>query len=205
MRRSIKYIILGYLSGSVLFARICAKIFKRPEIILNSGDGNPGTANAFKYGGFICGVVTLFGDVAKGFVPVYRYDHSLAPDAVLPISASIVLAAPVIGHILPVFFSFHGGKGIAVTFGSALGLCPELRPLLIIAVLFILFSSIIKVTPHFSRTVLTFILIPVLTALFGCPKAVTVGFGIISAAVVLRLHMSGEKREKAKIQAIWMH
>ena len=36
-----------------------------------SPDKNPGTMNAFTYGGFRCGVFTLCGDLFKGFLPVF--------------------------------------------------------------------------------------------------------------------------------------
>ena len=58
MLRSLKFIVMGYLCGSVLFARICAKLFNKPAILLESKDKNPGAANAFQYGGFLCGILT---------------------------------------------------------------------------------------------------------------------------------------------------
>lgn len=36
MSDEIKFIIIGYLSGSVLFARICAKVLNKPEILRES-------------------------------------------------------------------------------------------------------------------------------------------------------------------------
>ena len=55
MIRSGIYIVLGYLCGSVLFARVFAGLLHRGDITACSLDGNPGTANAFLYGGFWCG------------------------------------------------------------------------------------------------------------------------------------------------------
>lgn len=49
------FILMGYLSGSILYARVFAAIFGKKGIIENSKDKNPGTANAFMYGGFACG------------------------------------------------------------------------------------------------------------------------------------------------------
>ena len=65
MIKTIGFILLGYFSGSVLYARIFAKLFKKDNLIENSKDKNPGTANAFMYGGFWCGVLTLIFDLAK--------------------------------------------------------------------------------------------------------------------------------------------
>lgn len=104
----------------------------------------PGAANAFTYGGFFCGIITLFGDILKGFLPVYCY---LLNAGGMSFNLTLVLAAPVIGHILPVFYHFKGGKGIAVTFGCLLGLFPDIRPALILAAAFIFFSLIIRIIP----------------------------------------------------------
>ena len=43
----------GYLSGSVLYAYLIPKQFCHVDIRTLSDDGNPGTANAFKYAGFL--------------------------------------------------------------------------------------------------------------------------------------------------------
>ena len=67
------FICLGYLSGSVLYARVFAGIFNREDMFLQSGDHNPGTANAFLYGGFWCGLFTLIFDILKGFLPVFLF------------------------------------------------------------------------------------------------------------------------------------
>lgn len=64
-RRFIYY--FGYLLGSILFARLGGLIFKKTDIMAESPDKNPGTMNAFTYGGFRCGVFTLCGDLLKGF------------------------------------------------------------------------------------------------------------------------------------------
>ena len=71
--RIIGFILLGYLSGSILYARVFARLFGKEDIIVNSKDHNPGTANAFMYGGFWCGLLTLICDIAKGCVPVYAF------------------------------------------------------------------------------------------------------------------------------------
>ena len=73
MIRMIEYMILGYLSGSVLYARVFSRLLGKDNIYDRSKDRNPGTANAFTYGGFWCGAGTLLGDLIKGFVPVWLY------------------------------------------------------------------------------------------------------------------------------------
>ena len=54
--REIFFICFGYLLGSILFARLFGLLFAHKDITQNTADGNPGTANAFLQGGFLCGV-----------------------------------------------------------------------------------------------------------------------------------------------------
>lgn len=122
MTTTLLFIAFGYFSGSVLFAKVTSKVFHKPAILQDSKDGNPGTANAFQYGGFWCGTITLFGDLLKGAIPVYLYQKSGGNFIDMPALAALVLIAPVLGHAFPAFYRFRGGKGIAVTFGCLLGL-----------------------------------------------------------------------------------
>lgn len=73
MKEAFFFIIIGYLSGSILFAPLFGKLLRGRDVLTESSDGNPGAANAFKYGGFWCGVLTLCGDMAKGFLPMHFY------------------------------------------------------------------------------------------------------------------------------------
>ena len=92
--RDALYIIFGYLLGSILFARLGGLIFKKTDIMAESPDKNPGTMNAFTYGGFRCGVFTLCGDLFKGFLPVFLYRSGELPEN--PLMLSFVMAAPVL-------------------------------------------------------------------------------------------------------------
>ena len=51
MIRELVFIVSGYLMGGILFARLAAALLRRPNVVEGSEDGNPGTANAFQYGG----------------------------------------------------------------------------------------------------------------------------------------------------------
>lgn len=205
MMRAVQYMVLGYLSGSILFARICAKCFHKPQILEKSKDGNPGTANAFQYGGFCCGVITLAGDLAKGLLPVLLYIRGGGDFAAMPIASALVLAAPVVGHAFPIYYGFQGGKGIAVTFGCLLGLSANRTPVFLLALLFLFFSLILRVTPHFSRTIVTYI-----ATFYGLlrlheAQGIVIGFGLITAVVFLRMYQSKEQRERMKVNLLWRH
>ena len=205
MMRTLWFVIFGYLSGSILYARVFGRWLKKEDIFKETKDQNPGTANAFMQGGFLCGMLTLSGDLLKGFLPVFLYLSS-NPDVMLrDPGLSLVMAAPVLGHIFPVFFGFHGGKGIAVTFGSLLGLLPMARPVLFLAAFFVFFSLILKVAPHFYRTIATYLAALVCMIFVLRDAAVSAGFFLITGLVIYRMHKSSEKRENMRISLLWMH
>lgn len=70
MFRIICYTMIGYLSGSILYAPLWARLLHRGDILTESEDHNPGTVNAFVYGGFACGFLTLLCELLKGYLPV---------------------------------------------------------------------------------------------------------------------------------------
>ena len=145
MFQTVLFVCVGYLSGSVLYALIFAGILKKEDILAQSSDHNPGTANAFMYGGFWCGLFTLLFDLLKGFIPVYLFMHYGNAAKAAPFMAALVIAAPVIGHAFPVFYGFRGGKGIAVTFGCLAGLIPALEAFWVLVFFFIGFSTVLQV------------------------------------------------------------
>lgn len=200
MEKLLCFGLLGYLSGSVLYARVFGRLFHRSEIIRDSRDHNPGTANAFQYGGFWCGLLTLWGDLLKGFVPVWLYLRTGGD----PVGLGLVLATPVLGHIFPVFFRFRGGKGIATTFGCLLGLLPWGVPILAFAASFIGFSVVLRVSPHFYRTIAAYVVTLGILWALGAGIAVCGGFLAITGAVCLRLHRSEELRERLEVKLLWM-
>lgn len=202
--RDLMYIVCGYLCGSLLFARLLGRLFYRSDVTQNGDDKNPGTFNAFKCGGFIMGCLTLLGDLAKGFLPVFMYRRGL--DGEPDLWFAFVLAAPVVGHAFSVFYRFRGGKGIAVSFGTLLGLFPELLPVLFLAAAFIFFSVVVIVSPHYYRTIAAFFAALILILVFsGAPLAVTVGFLISSVCVNIKLYSSAEEKQSLEVRLAWKH
>lgn len=202
--REILYIIAGYLAGSMLFAKISSRLLGCGDVTEKSKDKNPGTSNAFRNGGFLCGVFTLCGDIFKGFFPVWLYLHMGNGHIGNPAFA-LILAAPVIGHIFPVFYHFHGGKGIATTFGCLLGILPEFQAVLVLAVCFIFFSCIIRIEPNYYRTVFTYFCTWILDLFIIKKKMILAGFTLIALSVGYRLWTSGEEKDSCKVRFLWRH
>ncbi len=202
MKRALFFTIFGYLSGSILYADVFGVLFGKKAFYAQSPDQNPGTANAFKYGGFWCGALTLLCDLFKGLLPVLFYLRAA------PLHNNwgllIVLAAPVLGHIFPIFRKFRGGKGIATTFGCLLGLIPYILPVAMFAAVFLFLSLGLRITPAFYRTIIAYWTSAGGMALLGAPPAILVGFLTITAAVCLRLHLSKEEKERFGVKVLWM-
>ncbi len=203
---AIFFIVLGYLCGSVIFARVFGRLFHKEDAISKSADKNPGTANAFTYGGFWYGTLTLTGDMAKGFFPVLFFSLYQRQSTGILLTA-LVIVAPVIGHILPLFFGFRGGKGIAVGFGSMLGLAPWGAPAFTVAAVFLFFSLVVKISPNYYRTIVTYLcgLACIWAGVRVWGWDVLLGYVFLAAAILIRLLVSDEEKEKAKVSFLWMH
>ena len=116
------FTLLGFVLGSTLFAYWIPKLLKNIDICTLPDDHNPGVSNAFMYGGFLCGILSLICELAKGFIPVYLGQKCLDINSLLFVP---VLVAPVFGHAFPFLQKQKGGKAITASFGVLLGLFPE--------------------------------------------------------------------------------
>lgn len=107
----------AYLIGSVSFAVLVSRIFALPDP-RTYGSGNPGATNVLRTGRKAAAVLTLLGDGLKGFVAVFLA-HRYGAEPVT--SAAIAGVAVVVGHVLPVFHRFVGGKGVSTAAGALFG------------------------------------------------------------------------------------
>lgn len=198
----ISYAVFGYLCGSILFGYWIPKLVKGIDVRQVSDDGNPGTANNFTHAGIPCGIAVLLCDLLKGFLPVYLAARQMDVHCYL---FALVLAAPVLGHILPLYTFFKGGgKGIATTFGVALGLVPYWGMAVLLAFWYLFFSLIVIVRPHTVRTVVTYFCWMVSSfLLFKNRVFVWAAAGI--TFLVLRKHRREwrESREQAEVRLLF--
>lgn len=104
--------ILGYLLGSISSAVLVSKLFRLSDP-RETGSGNPGATNVLRSGNKFAAALTLLGDVLKGVVPVVLAQQAEVSSGVL----AMVAIAAFMGHLLPIFFGFKGGKGVATAVG----------------------------------------------------------------------------------------
>ncbi len=107
--------LLSYLLGSVPAGFLLGS--SAGVDVRSAGSGNIGATNVARTLGWKKGLVTLFADVAKGFLPVLAA-HLLDLGAAAAAAAGLAAFA---GHLYPVFLGFKGGKGVATAAGVYLG------------------------------------------------------------------------------------
>jgi glycerol-3-phosphate acyltransferase PlsY len=114
------FILLAYLLGSIPTAVLYGRLVHKVDV-REFGSGNAGATNSLRVLGKRAGLIVLIIDLFKGYIAIKIAEHFIGPD----ISALIIIGfAAVIGHLLPVFSGFRGGKGIATSFGVILALSP---------------------------------------------------------------------------------
>ena len=108
---------LAYLIGSFSTAIITCKIMGI-EDPRKTGSNNPGATNVLRHGGKKAAIITLFGDMLKGLIPVLiATQFQLEPAGI-----ALVGLFALLGHIFPVYYGFKGGKGVATYYGIILGI-----------------------------------------------------------------------------------
>ena len=117
-------IIGAYLLGSIPFGLIIAKAHGRD--LRSIGSGNIGATNLSRALGRKWAAFCFCLDVAKGLVPmlVATFTLSSPPNITELFLWLVVGCAAILGHIFPIYIKFRGGKGVATSFGVALGLWP---------------------------------------------------------------------------------
>jgi glycerol-3-phosphate acyltransferase PlsY len=117
-------IIAAYLLGSVPFGLILAAA--RGKDLRKIGSGNIGATNLSRALGKKWGYFCFVLDVSKGLVPILAAGRITTgpPNAIGLLLWLLVGLAAILGHIFPVYLKFKGGKGVATSFGVALGLWP---------------------------------------------------------------------------------
>ena len=103
----------GYLAGSIPFALIVSRLMRLPDP-RTYGSGNIGATNVLRSGNRLAALLTMAGDIAKGWaaVLVARMLGLSELDAV------VVGFAAFVGHCFPVWLRFRGGKGVATAAGA---------------------------------------------------------------------------------------
>lgn len=185
----------GFFAGSFLNCLVLPKIFKKIDICAVSKDHNPGAANVFIHCGIPLGLLCLSLDIFKGFLPIYLAKR------VLPITNlmfALIMLAPVLGHAFSPLNNFHGGKCIATSFGVLIALMPQCYIVVVLAVLYITFSTIIRISPHRKRSIITYTSFGIIAGyILMQDNLASIAFGCIAISmIVIMKHLKHNKEEK---------
>lgn len=112
--------VLSYILGSIPFGYILVRIF-RGQDIRRSGSGNIGATNVARSSPAL-GAVTLVLDALKGLAAVVLTRALFAQHQKL---AAVAALFAIVGHVLPVWLKFRGGKGVATALGGFVMLTPK--------------------------------------------------------------------------------
>jgi glycerol-3-phosphate acyltransferase PlsY len=188
--------VIAYLIGSISTAIITCRLMGLTDP-RKTGSQNPGATNVLRHGGKKAAALTLLGDMLKGLLPVLVCLQLTDDVRVIAMTGF----AAFMGHIMPLYYGFRGGKGVATFYGALLGF-DWITGLLAIGIwLFIAvglkissLSALVSVTAS-----------PLITWLLTGSADLTVAVGIMAVIVIVR-HRSNIQRllsgEEGAIKAI---
>ncbi|MDF0677330.1 MAG: glycerol-3-phosphate 1-O-acyltransferase PlsY [Nitrospira sp.] len=120
--------VCGYFLGAIPFGVVISKAMGLPDP-RTVGSKNVGFTNVLRVSGKKAGILTLIGDMGKGWIMGFAATQLLQDEwAIL-----FVALAPFLGHLFSPFLGFKGGKGVATALGSVLGVAPLIGLLLLLA------------------------------------------------------------------------
>ncbi len=176
-------VLIPYFLGSINPAIIISNIRHRRDI-RNFGSGNAGTTNMLRTFGRKSAVMTFFFDLLKAALSV------LVGRLLLGIDGGALAGFFVLfGHMFPIYYRFHGGKGVA-----CLSMVILLTDPITFAILFVLFFIIVIGTRYVSlASVMCSLLYPLILRAFA-NAGLNVAMAVVSACFVTYMHRENLKR-----------
>ncbi|MGK2907590.1 MAG: glycerol-3-phosphate 1-O-acyltransferase PlsY [Desulfuromonadales bacterium] len=171
-------LIIIYLIAAIPTGVILSRLMGSEDVRLK-GSGNIGATNVYRVAGKLAGILTLVGDIMKGFLPLLACKTWLAPT---PTQLGVASVIAIIGHCYPVYLRFKGGKGVATALGIYLVLSP---PAVLVALA--IFVLTVGTTRYISLgSVLATMSAPLLILMQNYPKPIFLATLFIAMLVVWR-------------------
>jgi acyl phosphate:glycerol-3-phosphate acyltransferase len=183
-------IVLAYLLGTVMGGFVIGRIRGGVDLRVQ-GSGNVGATNALRTQGGAFALAVLAIDVGKGvlaatLIPALPWplpDAMLFGRTALPFACGMAAA---LGHIYPVWFAFHGGKGAATLTGIYAVLMPQAVPWMLLA-----FALVLVLTGYAGLGTVTGALTALLYVTCFDPRGLYSASGVFTltmAALVIYTH-----------------
>ncbi len=149
-------ILAAYLLGALPTGLIVSRVLGKGDL-RQLGSGKTGATNVLRTVGRGAAVVVAIFDFGKGAIPVIIALYFMNDD-MLGLAGA---AAATLGHVLPIFSDFRGGRGVSTVMGGLLVLLPWLGVLILaIGVLLLLIfkiASVMSLGAGFFGTVISII------------------------------------------------
>jgi len=173
-------VVAAYVIGALPVGFLVARVFGIGDI-RHHGSGTIGATNVLRTAGWLPALLTLFGDVAKGYAAVW-VGGRLADGEPGP-TAACALAA-VVGNCWSVFLGFRGGKGVATGLGAFL----YLAPWAVAPAAFVWLAITLSFRYVSLGSVLAALCVPLGTLMLGYPAPRIAACAAGAAIVILRHH-----------------
>lgn len=217
----IAFAFVAYLLGSVPNSIWVGRRFYGIDV-REHGSGNAGATNVFRVLGKVPGSIVLVLDILKGFLAVrlvdvlnwlstQGYSHLMWCKveaeglAMGDLKLLMVLfgTMSVVGHLIPIFARFKGGKGVATLFGMLIALNPAVAGLaLLVFVITNIITGYVSIGSLLAGLSIPFLLVRV----FGETDKSLLTFGFMVAGLILVTHRKNIKRliagEEAKTRIV---
>ncbi|MEP1092894.1 MAG: glycerol-3-phosphate 1-O-acyltransferase PlsY [Rhizobiaceae bacterium] len=176
-------LLVGYLLGSIPFGLLITRLAGVGDIRA-IGSGNIGATNVLRTGRKGLAALTLLADALKGAVAVWLY---LASGAEVAVIAGL---GAFIGHILPIWLKFKGGKGVAVYVGVLLAL--TLTGFLTFALVWLAIAAIFRYSSLAALTAT--VAVPVVLWVLGEQSNFTCGILALMTVIAWIKHQANIQR-----------
>ena len=173
--------LIGSISPSIILSR-----FVLHDDVRKHGSGNAGATNMLRSYGAKFALLTLFLDMLKAAVAmglgylIYQKD-----------GAALAGLFAVLGHMFPIYYRFHGGKGVACAVAVAI---LTLHPIAFL-ILFICYMGILFMTKYVSlASIMSVMLYPMVLHAFHPEDGTTFLCALVIAIFVVFMHRENIKR-----------
>jgi glycerol-3-phosphate acyltransferase PlsY len=194
---SLCLIAVAYFCGALPFGYWVGK-WKGIDI-RQHGSKNIGATNVTRVLGKKVGIPVFLLDMLKGFGPTFLAKQWMtirwgADENTATLVAVLCAAAAVLGHTFTFWLGFKGGKGVATTAGSLVGLAPLALVIGLVAWVITFYASRYVALASIVAAIVLPVSMAVLMTTRGTWNYVLLGFGIVMGVLVIVRHRSNIAR-----------
>jgi glycerol-3-phosphate acyltransferase PlsY len=171
--------VVAYVIGAIPVGFLVARAFGITDI-RTQGSGNIGASNVLRTAGRVAGLLTLGGDIVKGYLAAAA---GATVGGLTPLAVATGAIAAIVGNCWSVFLLLRGGKGVATGLGALLAVVPlATLPAALVWLGVALGSRYVSLA-----SLMAAVSVPVSALAVGYPLE-SVGAGAVAAAIVVYRH-----------------